>query len=74
MDAHDCKSAFISGIEVSTPLLAGEFADAIRGSNGENKPCSRCADIDDSGWRSWRGKSRYKVFGEDEESLDVDFL
>lgn len=74
MDAHNCESAFISGIEESTPLLAGEFADAIRGSNGENKPCSRGANIDDSGWRSWRRKRRYKVFGEDEEPSDVDFL
>jgi hypothetical protein len=36
MDAHDGKGAFIGRIEESTPLLAGEFADAIRGGRGEN--------------------------------------
>lgn len=74
MDAHNCESALISRIEESTPLLASEFANTIRGSNGENKPCSRGANINDGGWRSWRGKRGYKVFGEDEEPLDVDFL
>lgn len=63
MNAHNCESAFVSRIEVGTPLLAGEFADAIRSSNGENEPCSRGADVDDCGWRSRRGKRGYKVFG-----------
>lgn len=63
MDAHNCETAFISRIEVSTPLLASEFADAIRGSAGENKPCSRSADVNDGGWRSRRWKRGYKVFG-----------
>jgi hypothetical protein len=63
MDAHNCEGAFVSRIEVGTPLLAGEFADAIRSSNRENKPCSRGANIDDGGGRSRCGKRGYEVFG-----------
>lgn len=74
MNADNVEGTSVRRMKHSTPLLAGKFADGIRGSNRENKPCSRGRDVDNGSRRSWRRKGRDETLREDEEPLDVDLL